>query len=157
MIALEMLNHHNMLLIRGDARQGKTRLLSELVYVTQKEIPVNRIALTNRDNKVPFQMVQMMFSKVMGWEEGTTERDRQRTLTKRLAKLDVPEVLCALNPVFSVHFETSPRYLKLSTEKRSLVLMKLIKQLCKAVHTSFHEATILFKHRTSCSASPRFG
>lgn len=131
--ALEMLNHHNMLLIHGDARQGKTRLLNELVYVTPREIPVNRFLLTNRDNKVPYQTIQTIFLKALGLTETSTERERQRRLHKRLAKLDAADVLCALNPVFSVHFEQSQLYNNMSPDRKLLVLKKLIKQLCLAV------------------------
>lgn len=51
-LGLEVLNHHNVLLIHGDARQGKTRLLDECIYITPSGIPLNRIALSNRDSKV---------------------------------------------------------------------------------------------------------
>lgn len=135
-IALEMLNHHNLLLLRGEPRQGKTRLLNELVYATDRKIPINRFLLTNRDNKAPFQTIQLMFSKALGLNDTSTERERQHKLLKRLGKLDVPEALCALNPVFSVHFNQSTIYVKFSAEKKQVVLKKLLKQLCKAVNHS---------------------
>lgn len=133
-MTLQMLNHHNMLLVKGDARQGKSRLINELVYATEEDIPINRFLLTNRDTKVPFQTIQLMFLKVLGLNELSSERDRQHKLLKRLGKLDVPEVLCALNSVFSVHFDQSTLYMELSPEKKQMVLKKLIKQLCKAVN-----------------------
>lgn len=136
-VGLEMLNHHNVLLVRGDARQGKTRLLNELVYCTQKDIPVNRFLLTNRDNKVPFQTIQLIFSKALGLNDSSTESNRQRKLISKLAGLNVPEVLCALNQVFSVHFEQTPFYLSLPQDKKQAVLQKLIKQLCVAVGLVF--------------------
>lgn len=132
-IALEKLNHHNTLLIRGEARQGKTRLLNEMVYVTPRDIPINRFILTNRDNKVPYQTIQIIFAKALGLTEMSTEIDRQSKILLRLAKLDVPDVLCALNPVFSVHFDQSVVYINLTPERKQLVLKKLIKQLCQAV------------------------
>ena len=43
---------YKMLLIKGEARQGKTRLLDEIVYITPEEIPVIRFSLTTKDQKV---------------------------------------------------------------------------------------------------------
>lgn len=130
---LEKLNHHNLLLMRGEARQGKTRLLNELVYVTPKDIPVNRFFLTNRDTKVPYQTIQIIFAKALGLTEMSSETDRQSKLLQHLAKLDVPDVLCALNPVFSIRFDQTMVYMNLTPERKLLVLKKLIKQLCQAV------------------------
>ena len=41
-----------MLVIKGEARQGKTRLLDELVYITPETISVNKILLTKKNQKV---------------------------------------------------------------------------------------------------------
>lgn len=41
-----------MLLIQGESRQGKTRLLEELIYVTDSETPICRFTLTKADSKV---------------------------------------------------------------------------------------------------------
>lgn len=41
-----------MLLIKGEARQGKSRLLDEIVYITPPEILVNKFTLTEKDLKV---------------------------------------------------------------------------------------------------------
>lgn len=147
-IALEMLNHHNMLLLQGEPRQGKTRLLNELVYATDRDMPINRFLLTNRDNKMSFQTIQLIFSKALGLNDNSTEKDRQQKLLKRLGKLDVPEAICALNPVFSVHFDQSTVYMEFSPEKKLLVLRKLLKQLCKAVNHSNTYCTHAITNRT---------
>ena len=43
---------YKMFLIKGEARQGKTRVLDEIVYTTPEDIPVNRFKLTKADQKV---------------------------------------------------------------------------------------------------------
>lgn len=37
------------LLIRGEARQGLTRVLDEMIYITPAEIPVNRFMMIKND------------------------------------------------------------------------------------------------------------
>lgn len=37
------------LLIRGEARQGLTRVLDEIIYITPAEIPVNRFLMIKND------------------------------------------------------------------------------------------------------------
>lgn len=43
---------HNMLLYQGTARQGKTRLLEELVFACPSQFPVNSFALNQDDYEV---------------------------------------------------------------------------------------------------------
>lgn len=52
--AFDLQNHFNMLLITSDPRQGKTRLMDELIYCTPPKIPVNRFTLSNKDSKVGY-------------------------------------------------------------------------------------------------------
>lgn len=41
-----------MLVIKGEARQGKTRLLDECIYVTPAHIPISKLTLSSKDRKV---------------------------------------------------------------------------------------------------------
>lgn len=50
----ESVNFVTCLHIKGDPRQGLTRLLDEIVYITPKEIPVNRFTLNKNNRKVSF-------------------------------------------------------------------------------------------------------
>lgn len=45
-------NRHTSLLIRGDARQGLTRMLDEMVYCTPPDVPINRFSLNSQDRNV---------------------------------------------------------------------------------------------------------
>lgn len=49
---LKMLTHHNCLILSGEARQGKGRLLEELVYINPKTIPIVKIKVKAVDYKV---------------------------------------------------------------------------------------------------------
>lgn len=51
-ITHESVNYVTCLHVKGDARQGMTRLLDEIVYITPKQIPVNRFTLSKKDKKV---------------------------------------------------------------------------------------------------------
>jgi len=42
----------SLLVIQGESRQGKTRLLEELIYATDPKIPICRFTLTKTDSTV---------------------------------------------------------------------------------------------------------
>lgn len=75
----------------------------------------------------------MIFAKPLGIYDLSGSRDRETKLLNRLKKLQVPDLLCCLNPVFSVNFEKSEMYLNLTDEQKWVVLQKMIKQLCYSV------------------------
>lgn len=75
----------------------------------------------------------MIFAKPLGIYDLSGFKDRETKLINRLKRLKVPDLLCCLNPVFSVNFEMSDMYLNLSEQQKLVVLQKMIKQLCYSV------------------------
>lgn len=45
-------NRYTTLVMKADARQGLTRLIEEMAYVTPKEVPINRFCLHAVDKNV---------------------------------------------------------------------------------------------------------
>ncbi|RZC42671.1 adenylate cyclase type 10-like [Asbolus verrucosus] len=123
---------YKMLLIQGEARQGKTRLLDELIYTTPSEIPVNRFNLTLTDHKIPYQTMRLIFNTPLNLTAESTTKQKEEKLLLMLRKMQVPDLLCLLNNMFGVNFKNSELYLSLSERARQIALRKLIKQLCYA-------------------------
>lgn len=53
---LKMLSHHNTLILSGEARQGKKRLLEEIIYLNPRAIPIYKIRVNIRDKQVRFSL-----------------------------------------------------------------------------------------------------
>ncbi|KAK4883887.1 hypothetical protein RN001_000158 [Aquatica leii] len=118
------------ILIHGDPRIGKTRMLDEFVYVTPSSIPVNRFTLIKRDEKVPYYTIHRILSMPLGLTELSTIEDKETKLKLRLQKLKSSDWFCSLNKVFNVNFEKSAAYKALSNQNKLEVLQIVIKQLC---------------------------
>ncbi|KAJ3648251.1 hypothetical protein Zmor_020069 [Zophobas morio] len=123
---------YKMLLIKGEARQGKTRLLDEIVYITPEEIPVIRFSLTTKDQKIPYQAIRLIFSSTLSLNKDSSIKEKEQQLLKRLRQIQVPDLLCTLNAVFGVRFKNSSLFLSLAQSTRTVTLMKMIKQLAYA-------------------------
>ncbi|KYB27283.1 Adenylate cyclase type 10-like Protein [Tribolium castaneum] len=127
---------YKMLLISGDARQGKTRLLDELVYLTPSEIPVSKVVLTELDQNIPYQCVKLIFGPPLLISKSSTSHKKQQVIQDKLNKIQVPELMCVLNNVFDVNFKVSDLYMSLKVQARKIALVKMIKQLCYACFTT---------------------
>ncbi|XP_044265856.1 adenylate cyclase type 10-like isoform X2 [Tribolium madens] len=121
---------YKMLLISGDARQGKTRLLDELVYITPSNIPVSKVVLTESDQHIPYQCVKLIFGPPLSITKSKTIQQKEQILLDKLKKIQVPELICVLNSVFDVNFKVSDLYMSLNEQARKVALQKMIKQLC---------------------------
>ncbi|XP_022909660.1 adenylate cyclase type 10-like [Onthophagus taurus] len=134
---LRTYSHHNTLIISGDARQGKCRLLDELVYLNPKNIPMTVVKLHTSDHKVPFRGIQLYFSGPLGITAKCSAKEREIRLLSRLRNMKVPELLCLLNPIFHVDFEKTALFNSLTAAQKKLATGKMIKQLCYGCFSSF--------------------
>ncbi|KAB0803414.1 hypothetical protein PPYR_00384 [Photinus pyralis] len=127
---LNSLDVCNVILVQGNPRIGKTRLLEEYVHNTPSSIPINRFALSKRDVMIAYKTIQLIFLTPLGITELDSTADRETKLQLILHKVKSPEYFGALNKVFNVNFEKSAAYNSLTTEKKKEVLLKLLKHLC---------------------------
>lgn len=122
-----------MFLIKGDARQGKTRLLEELLYITPSSIPVIRVHLQEKDFKKPYNTIQLIFNQPLQLTSFSTSEEKQQRLVMILRQIQVPEMFCVLNQLFGVNFEKSKIYLSLDDDNREKTLREMVKQICQIV------------------------
>ena len=153
-----MFNHHNALVITAAARQGKSRFLDELIYLNPKDIPFYKIKLTKSDQNVPCKItlgfylslrtnvilqiphstIRKFFAVPLGITPGSSTKDRQDRLLIRLRKMQIPELICLVNPIFNVNFEKTALFGILSDIQRKVATEKMIKQLCFGVGISVY-------------------
>ncbi|KYN26915.1 Adenylate cyclase type 10, partial [Trachymyrmex cornetzi] len=136
---------HNMLIIKGEPRIGKTRLLNEITQNIPANIPRNYISLVMSDAKVDcktfflvffltqtsYSLIHLIFSIPLGFSVVTTPREREEILMSRLGPIRKPEFLCALNQPFNVHFMMNSQYTALSRKQKHNVLRKFLLKLMK--------------------------
>ncbi|XP_068895089.1 adenylate cyclase type 10-like isoform X2 [Tenebrio molitor] len=123
---------YKMLLIKGEARQGKSRLLDEIVYITPPEILVNKFTLTEKDLKMPYQTIRLIFNVPLSIQKDSSSKEKEQKLLTMLKRIKVPDLMCVFNHVFGVNFKNSELYMSLNEDARKVALKKMIKQLCYA-------------------------
>ncbi|XP_029155514.1 adenylate cyclase type 10-like [Nylanderia fulva] len=122
---------YNTLVIKGEPRIGKTRLLDEIAQNIPIDVPYHYISLVMSDAKAPYNLIHMIFSKPLNFDIATTSREREDRLTSQLGPVREPDFLCSLNQLFNVHFTISPRYKELSVEQKRKVLNKFLLKLLR--------------------------
>ncbi|XP_011879972.1 PREDICTED: adenylate cyclase type 10-like [Vollenhovia emeryi] len=123
---------YNMLIIKGEPRIGKTRLLDEISQNIPTGVSRNYISLVMNDVKVSYSLIHLIFSMPLGFNVATTPRDREEILMSRLEGVCEPEFLCALNQLFNVHFMMSSSYTALSRKQKRKMLRKFLLKLMKS-------------------------
>ncbi|XP_071646995.1 adenylate cyclase type 10 [Temnothorax longispinosus] len=121
----------HMLIIKGEPRIGKTRLLDEIAQNIPAGVSRNYISLVMNDAKVSYSLVHLIFSIPLGFTDATAPRDREEILMSRLEHVYEPEFLCVLNQLFNVHFMMSPRYKALSGKQKRKVLSNFLLKLMR--------------------------
>lgn len=122
-----------MFCIKGEARQGKTRLLEELIFITPNSIPLIKVHLQEKDFKKPYSAIQLIFNQPLQLTENSPPEEKEQRLVMLLRAIQVPDMLCVLNNLFGVNFEKSKFYLSLDDERREKALREMIKQICHFV------------------------
>ncbi|KAL0101169.1 hypothetical protein PUN28_018787 [Cardiocondyla obscurior] len=123
---------HNTLIIKGEPRIGKTRLLDEIAQNIPTNILQNYISLVMNDVKTSYNLIRLIFSIPLGFNVTTTSRDCEEILMSRLEHIYEPEYLCALNQLFNVHFVMSPKYTALSGKQKRKMLLRFVLKLMRS-------------------------
>ncbi|KAG5327734.1 ADCYA cyclase, partial [Pseudoatta argentina] len=127
----------NMLIIKGEPRIGKTRLLDEIAQNIPGNIPRNYIPLSMGNAKIfnlidtSYSLIHLIFSVPLGFSAITTPREREEILMSRLGNIHNPKFLCALNQPFNVDFMMHSDYIELSKKQKHNVLRKLLLKLMR--------------------------
>ncbi|XP_039306665.1 adenylate cyclase type 10 isoform X1 [Solenopsis invicta] len=124
-------SEHNVLVIKGEPRIGKTRLLDEFAQNIPIGVSRNYISLVMSDSKTSYNLIHMIFSVPLGFNITTTPREREEILMSQLGNVDASEFLCALNQLFNVHFMISTPYAELSEKQKRKVLRNFLLKLIK--------------------------
>ncbi|XP_050306071.1 adenylate cyclase type 10-like isoform X2 [Anthonomus grandis grandis] len=126
-----------MLVIQGESRQGKTRLLEELIFTTDPHTPICRFTLTKADLKVPYSSIRLLFNPLLGLDEKSSTSERERKILRRLKKISAQSEAHFFNSIFDLNFKTPPGYANMDNVVKYRQLKSLFKTFCKVVFTVF--------------------
>ncbi|XP_018579406.1 adenylate cyclase type 10-like [Anoplophora glabripennis] len=125
----------NVLIVRGNFRQGKTRLLEEILFTSDPSIPINTFTLTPDDRDISFRTIQLMFHQFIGMPGKTSRSSRERKIAARLQDKNVDEYLFIFNRVFDVRFKVT---MNLETDEKILELLsQMFALLCTTCFSAF--------------------
>ncbi|KAF7398544.1 hypothetical protein HZH66_006441 [Vespula vulgaris] len=119
----------NTLIIRGEPRIGKTRILDEMALNIPSGIPSNYISLVSTDMKKPYTLFHLIFSLPLKFSSTSTSKDREDMLIRLLDNIRYPEYLCVLNEVFNVRFPITKQYTISIESERLKILEQLLMNL----------------------------
>nr|XP_023016522.1 adenylate cyclase type 10-like [Leptinotarsa decemlineata] len=129
---------NNMLILQGVYRQGKSRLLEELIFVTDPNIPVNRFAVNAFDYEMPYRTIQLLFQRFTEIIPEMPEHEKQQKIKARLRmRPDVEPFLCYLNIVFNVNFPITEEYKRQDKKGKYKMLRNTFKIFCQQVFKIF--------------------
>ncbi|KAL3286248.1 hypothetical protein HHI36_000758 [Cryptolaemus montrouzieri] len=74
----------NILVIKGFAKEGKTRLMYDMICECEPGVPVDIIHLTPEDEDKPFNLIRKIFSTILGLTNLTNKEERKKKLKKYL-------------------------------------------------------------------------
>ncbi|KOC61337.1 Adenylate cyclase type 10 [Habropoda laboriosa] len=131
---------YNTMIIKGEPRIGKTRLLDEFTQNIPAGIRCNYISLQSEDSQVPYSLVHLIFSMPLGFTPTSSRKEREDKLLLRLGKVKHSHFLCVLNQPFNVHFSNSHRYNSLNDIDKQKILRKFLLKLMKG---SFEELWVI--------------
>ncbi|XP_014207878.1 adenylate cyclase type 10-like [Copidosoma floridanum] len=120
----------DVLILRGDPRMGKTRLLEEMSHLTPAHVMVNFIALAPYDNQLSFILLRLIFDGLLDIRDASAHEERQNQIYSRFPDTDRSH-LCALNRAFNVTFRETDEFLAYEPRKRNDLLKKLLKTLTR--------------------------
>ncbi|KAH1007105.1 hypothetical protein HUJ04_004381 [Dendroctonus ponderosae] len=125
------------LVIQGESRQGKTRLLEELIYTTDSQTPICRFTLTKTDSKTPYASIRLMFNPLLSLTEKSSTSEREMKILKRLRKHQMEKEAYCLNDIFNVNFKTAQQYTNLNNKAKYKILKNVFRNFCQGVFGVF--------------------
>ncbi|KAL2712439.1 adenylate cyclase type 10-like, partial [Vespula squamosa] len=117
---------YNTLIIKGEPRIGKTRILDEMALNIPSGISSNYISLVSTDMKKPYTLFHLIFSLPLKFSSKSTSKDREDKLIRLLSNIRYPEYLCVLNEVFNVRFPITKQYIISIESERLKILEQLL-------------------------------
>ncbi|KAK9310730.1 hypothetical protein QLX08_000044 [Tetragonisca angustula] len=123
---------YNTLLIKGEPRIGKTRLLDEFTQNIPVGTQCNHISLQAEHIQTPYNLIHLLFSMPLGFTDTSTRKEREDKLLLRLGKLKYPQFLCIFNQPFNVHFSITQHYNALTDAEKKKLLRKFLLKLMKS-------------------------
>ncbi|XP_057329018.1 adenylate cyclase type 10-like isoform X2 [Microplitis mediator] len=122
-------NINNILLIRGEPRIGRTRLLDEISRIIPKNIACNYITLTDNDLETPYSLINFLFCTPLGFKAEMTKEDREKIIYRNLKSISEKQYFYLLNEIFNVNFEFNSRYSTLSDDDKKQRVDEYISKL----------------------------
>ncbi|KAL3270909.1 hypothetical protein HHI36_021417 [Cryptolaemus montrouzieri] len=119
----------NCLIIEGQPKLGKSRLISELIDKAGDATVIDLIFEKN-DYRRSYKGIRQLFSHFFKFEHYTTEINRRQTIFRKLKHVDTPKLLCALNDVFDVNFRVGDKYNGFTDDEKRETLVNYVKTLC---------------------------
>lgn len=115
-----------MILIEGEAKLGKTRLVEEFMYITPPDLSFQVISAENATHN-PYNVLKQMFFVPMGIAPKAPKHLKLETFKSYLADFEQKNYLCSLNEVFEINFPMSEYYLN-STEEDKVIYVGVVLQ-----------------------------
>ncbi|XP_044745278.1 adenylate cyclase type 10-like [Coccinella septempunctata] len=124
-------NAINAVYIRGYPKEGKTRLLHELIVRTPSNLPVHFITMHSGEEDIPFHFIRRFFSITFSSNLNTsTVQERQIELYKRLSDMSQNNMLWSMNRVFNVNFPETGEYWTFTSEEKLQITLHVLQHLC---------------------------
>ncbi|KAL1513756.1 hypothetical protein ABEB36_003124 [Hypothenemus hampei] len=124
---------YGMLVIQGESRQGKTRLLEEMIYTTERRTPICRFTLKKEDLKIAYSTIRLLFNPLLGLEEQSTSSNRESKILRRLKKEGLESDAYHLNDIFDLNFKIPSTYNQLDSSEKYRHLKRIFRLFCTAV------------------------
>ncbi|XP_076380390.1 adenylate cyclase type 10 [Megalopta genalis] len=93
---------YNTLIIKGEPRIGKTKLLDEFMQNVPEGLRNNYVSLRPINAKTPYSLISLIFSLCLSLTISTTRKEREDKLLQRLARVRQTYFLCSLNQLFNI-------------------------------------------------------
>ncbi|CAG9762742.1 unnamed protein product [Ceutorhynchus assimilis] len=126
-----------MLIIQGESRQGKTRLLEELIYSTDPETPLCRFTLAKDDAKKSFGTIRLLFNPLLDLNENSSMSKREVVILKYLTSRNANADAYCLNHIFDINLKTPPGYDTMDRSTKYRHLKHVFTNLCQAAFSVF--------------------
>ncbi|CAH1106140.1 unnamed protein product [Psylliodes chrysocephalus] len=129
----------NTLIFQGAFRQGKTRLLEEILFLTDQTVASQRYSFSAFDYDVPYRAIRTIFFSFFDIPLSANETLKQKQIKTYITnKPEIAEYLCFLNVIFDVNFPHSMEYKAMDRKKKYKTLQNVFKKFCKMVFDKFY-------------------